>query len=172
MIPRERLVLLGLSSAAALTSFAGVLAVLEMAPPAERKPSPALVRAAAPAIRASLPRPADVVSSDRYTYGSAKGLHLSAPVDGLRSTVLPDARTSAFSDPAQPIEPEPPGWLTTTTVWPSAFCSSPATTRITWSVEPPAAQGTMMLIGRSGFQSASAGPARAAPAARADDRIR
>lgn len=110
MIPRERLVLLGLSSAAALTSFAGVLAVLDMAPPAERKPSPALVRAPAPAVRASLPRPTHASSSDRFTYGSAKDLHLPAPVDDLRSTVLPEARTAALTDPAQQLEPEPPAW--------------------------------------------------------------
>ena len=51
-----------------------------------------------------------------------------------------------------PIEPDAPGWLTTTTFWPSAFSISAAVTRVTWSVEPPAAHGTMMVIGFSGFQ--------------------
>ena len=51
-----------------------------------------------------------------------------------------------------PIEPEAPGWLTTTIVWPSTFSSSAAVTRVIWSVEPPGAQGTIRLIGRVGFQ--------------------
>src|SRR5690606_32770749 len=42
---------------------------------------------------------------------------------------------------------------------PSAFSSSPAVTRVTWSVEPPAAQGTMIVIGFVGFHSAEAGMA-------------
>jgi hypothetical protein len=63
-----------------------------------------------------------------------------------------------------PIEPEAPGWFTTTTFCPSAPSSSPATTRVTWSVEPPADQGTMMVIGLSGFHSAAvAAPASAMP---------
>src|ERR1700738_5055836 len=45
-----------------------------------------------------------------------------------------------------------------TIVWPSDFSISPATSRVIRSVEPPAAQGTIRLIGRTGFQSeASAG---------------
>src|SRR5439155_21050322 len=45
-------------------------------------------------------------------------------------------------------------------VCPSAFSSSAAVTRVTWSVEPPAAQGTIRLIGRTGFQFCAApGPA-------------
>ena len=51
-----------------------------------------------------------------------------------------------------PIDPEAPGWLTMTIVWPSTFSSSAAVTRVIWSVEPPAAQGTIRLIGRVGFQ--------------------
>jgi hypothetical protein len=50
-----------------------------------------------------------------------------------------------------PIEPDAPGWLTTTIFWPSAFSISAAVRRVTWSVEPPAAHGTMMVIGFSGF---------------------
>src|SRR6478735_6372697 len=42
-----------------------------------------------------------------------------------------------------------------TMVWPSDFSISPATSRVIWSVEPPAAQGTIRLIGRTGFQSAA-----------------
>ncbi len=39
-----------------------------------------------------------------------------------------------------------------------------AVTRVTWSVDPPAPQGTIMLIGASGFQScAEADPASASP---------
>ena len=38
-----------------------------------------------------------------------------------------------------------------TTFWPSTFSISAAVTRVTWSVEPPAAQGTMMVIGLVGF---------------------
>src|SRR4051794_1591727 len=53
-----------------------------------------------------------------------------------------------------------------TMVWPSDFSISPATSRVIWSVEPPAAQGTIRLIGRAGFQSAAAGTDRnAAPIA-------
>ena len=43
----------------------------------------------------------------------------------------------------------------TTMVWPSTFSSSAAVTRVTWSVEPPAAHGTIRLIGRVGFHSAA-----------------
>ncbi len=65
-----------------------------------------------------------------------------------------------------PMEPEAPGWLTITTFWPSVFSISAAVTRVTWSVEPPAAQGTMMVMGRSGFHCwASTGPPSAASAA-------
>jgi hypothetical protein len=60
-----------------------------------------------------------------------------------------------------PIEPDAPGWLTTTIVCPSAFSSSAAVTRVIWSVEPPGAHGTIRLIGRVGFQFwASALPGR------------
>ena len=52
-----------------------------------------------------------------------------------------------------PIAPEAPGWLTTTTLVPSASARIGAVTRVTWSVEPPAPQGTMMLIGPPGSQS-------------------
>ena len=55
-----------------------------------------------------------------------------------------------------PIEPDAPGWLTITTFWPSAFSISAAVMRVTWSVEPPAAHGTMIVIGREGFQLACA----------------
>jgi hypothetical protein len=41
--------------------------------------------------------------------------------------------------------------LTITTFWPSAVSISAAVRRVTWSVAPPAAQGTMMVMGRSGF---------------------
>jgi hypothetical protein len=51
-----------------------------------------------------------------------------------------------------PIEPEAPGVLTITSFCPSAFSISAAVTRTTWSVEPPAAHGTITVIGRSGFQ--------------------
>ena len=40
-----------------------------------------------------------------------------------------------------------------TTFWPKDFSISAAVTRVTWSVEPPAAQGTMTVMGRLGFQS-------------------
>src|ERR1700757_169510 len=42
-----------------------------------------------------------------------------------------------------------------TMVWPSGFSISLATKRGIWSVDPPAAQGTIRLIGRVGFQSAA-----------------
>ncbi len=59
-----------------------------------------------------------------------------------------------------PVEPDAPGWLRITTFWPSASESSPATTRVTVSVEPPADHGTMIVTGSLGFQScATAGPA-------------
>src|SRR5258706_7844784 len=64
-----------------------------------------------------------------------------------------------------PIEPAPPGWLITTILVPSASSSSPAATRVTWSVAPPAAQGTMMLIGFVGFHCACAEHATASAAA-------
>ena len=38
-----------------------------------------------------------------------------------------------------------------TTFWPSAFSISAAVTRVTWSVDPPAAHGTMIVIGFVGF---------------------
>ena len=61
-----------------------------------------------------------------------------------------------------PIEPDAPGWLTMTIFWPSAFSISAAVTRVTWSVEPPAAHGTMMVIGLVGFHCwAAAGAATA-----------
>src|SRR5437870_13778981 len=59
------------------------------------------------------------------------------------------------------MAPDAPGWLTMTIVWPSCFSISAAATRVTWSVEPPAAHGTMRLIGRVGFHCAIAGVARA-----------
>ena len=43
-----------------------------------------------------------------------------------------------------------------TTFWPSAFSISAAVTRVTWSVEPPAAHGTMIVIGFVGFHVACA----------------
>src|SRR5262245_25362607 len=63
-----------------------------------------------------------------------------------------------------PIEPAPPGWLMTTIFVPSASSSSPAATRVTWSVAPPAAHGTMMLIGFVGFHCACAAAAVASSA--------
>jgi len=53
-----------------------------------------------------------------------------------------------------PMEPAPPGWLTMTMRWPSAPSISEAASRVTWSVAPPAAQGTMMVTGLVGFQVA------------------
>ena len=38
-----------------------------------------------------------------------------------------------------------------TTFCPSAFSISEAVTRVTWSVEPPAAHGTMIVMGFVGF---------------------
>jgi hypothetical protein len=58
-----------------------------------------------------------------------------------------------------PIEPDAPGWLTTTIFWPSTFSISAAVMRVTWSVEPPAAHGTIRLIGLVGFHCAHAGAA-------------
>src|SRR5262245_28221107 len=43
-----------------------------------------------------------------------------------------------------------------TTFCPSTFSSSPAVMRVTWSVEPPAAHGTMTVIGFVGFHCAAA----------------
>jgi hypothetical protein len=60
-----------------------------------------------------------------------------------------------------PIEPDAPGWFRITTFWPSAFSISAAVTRVTWSVEPPAAHGTMIVMGLSGFHCAAAGTATA-----------
>ena len=59
---------------------------------------------------------------------------------------------SARATSKAPIEPEAPGWFTTTKRWPSASSKSVATMRAIWSVEPPAAQGTMRVTGRSGRQ--------------------
>src|SRR5580693_1683132 len=69
------------------------------------------------------------------------------------------------------MAPDAPGWLMMTMVWPSDFASSEAVTRVTVSVEPPAAQGTIRLIGRDGFHAAPCARARIAetprtPAAR------
>ena len=55
-----------------------------------------------------------------------------------------------------PIAPDAPGWLMMTMDCPSGPSSSDATTRVTWSVEPPAAHGTMRLMGRVGLQPACA----------------
>ena len=64
-----------------------------------------------------------------------------------------------FSTSCVPIAPEAPGWLTTTTLTPSSSARIGAVTRVTWSVDPPAPQGTMMLIGPPGSQSwATAAP--------------
>ena len=76
-----------------------------------------------------------------------------------------------------PIEPDAPGWLTTTTFWPSAFSISAAVTRVTWSVEPPAAHGTMIVMGFVGFHVAwacagSAKASEASAAATAVNRVR
>src|SRR5258708_24848517 len=57
-----------------------------------------------------------------------------------------------------------------TMVWPSDFSISPATSRVIWSVEPPAAQGTIRLIGRVGFQSAAAAGNASSAAPRAPSR--
>src|SRR5688572_16640045 len=51
-----------------------------------------------------------------------------------------------------PIDPDAPGWFTITTFWPRCFSSSAAVMRVTWSVEPPAAHGTMIVTGFEGFQ--------------------
>src|SRR5262245_9964457 len=64
-----------------------------------------------------------------------------------------------------PMEPAAPGWLMMTIFAPSASSSSPAATRVTWSVAPPAAHGTMMLMGLFGFHCACAEAARASAAA-------
>ena len=42
------------------------------------------------------------------------------------------------------------------TFWPSAFSISAAVTRVTWSVDPPAAHGTMIVMGFVGFHVACA----------------
>ncbi len=63
------------------------------------------------------------------------------------------------------MEPAAPGWLTTTIFWPSTFSSSAAVTRVTWSVEPPAAQGTIRLMGLLGFHCAWAVALNASTAA-------
>src|SRR3954465_3231873 len=67
-----------------------------------------------------------------------------------------------------PIDPDAPPWFTTTTFCPSAFSISAAVTRLTWSVDPPAAQGTISVIGFSGFPGefcADAAPVSASTAA-------
>ena len=51
-----------------------------------------------------------------------------------------------------PMEPDAPGWFTTTNLPPIAASISAATRRAIWSVEPPAAHGTISVTGRSGFQ--------------------
>src|SRR5262245_15125198 len=55
---------------------------------------------------------------------------------------------------------------------PSAFSSSAAVTRVTWSVEPPAAHGTMMVIGFVGFHCAAAPNDTAASTAAAATRAK
>jgi len=71
--------------------------------------------------------------------------------------------------PLVPTEPEAPGWLTMTIFWPSEVSSSPAAIRVTWSVEPPAPQGTMTVIGFVGFQPVPAGAGSLAPSADAKE---
>src|SRR5688572_11571374 len=63
-----------------------------------------------------------------------------------------------------PMEPDAPGWLTITTFWPRCFSSSAAVMRVTWSVEPPAAQGTMIVTGLEGFQFCAWTPVAASTA--------
>jgi hypothetical protein len=49
-----------------------------------------------------------------------------------------------------PTTPEPPVRLTTLTGWPRSFSIRLAIMRATASVPPPAPQGTIIVIGRSG----------------------
>jgi hypothetical protein len=55
--------------------------------------------------------------------------------------------------------PEAPPTFAITTVWPMCFCSSGAKGRKMLSVSPPAAQGTIIRIGRSGYAAWAAADA-------------
>ncbi|CFP65398.1 Uncharacterised protein [Bordetella pertussis] len=67
-----------------------------------------------------------------------------------------------------PMAPEAPGRFSTTTVWPRALPSSTPIRRATVSLVPPAACGTMILMGWSAGHSAlaAAAPSRPAPSSR------
>ena len=57
---------------------------------------------------------------------------------------------AAFMASRAPTVPDAPAMLTMTTGFPSCFSMLPAITRWMASVSPPAAQGTIILIGLSG----------------------
>ena len=55
-----------------------------------------------------------------------------------------------------PTVPEAPDTWAITTGWPRCFCKSGARGRNMLSVSPPAAHGTIILTGRSGYSAAAA----------------
>ena len=57
---------------------------------------------------------------------------------------------AARATAAEPILPEAPERFSTTTGWPSAWRSGSARVRARMSVDPPGAQGTVMVTGRFG----------------------
>ena len=71
----------------------------------------------------------------------------SAPVGGPKDTEMQGADLAAASSP---IVEEPPGRFSTTACCPRISVIREATMRMTTSVEPPGAYGTMMRIGLTG----------------------
>src|ERR1700759_4375947 len=66
---------------------------------------------------------------------------------------------------AGPTVPAPPALLAMTMGWPMNFEALSAIARIEISVDPPAGQGTISVIGLVGYSCASAGLAKIAAAA-------
>src|SRR5690606_9736147 len=68
--------------------------------------------------------------------------------------------------------PPAPARFSTTTVWPRVGRMASASERATLSVGPPAANGTIILIGRSGYSPWAAPAAKSALAASSTDSVR
>lgn len=115
MASHEKLVLVAVCSLAALTSFAGVLAVLSNAPKPARRPIVADVPTPppAPVPFESASRNAAMPPSGRFAYSAFKDLQLPAPVDDLRQT-LPAETDDGTADTAQTEPADAPNWTVET----------------------------------------------------------
>ena len=64
---------------------------------------------------------------------------------------------------AGPTVPPPPALLSTAIGWPMIFDALSAIARIAMSVDPPAGQGTISVIGLVGYSCAPAAPPASVP---------